>query len=61
MENVGTLNICLVSRIKNQIFERIDIFSKGGEFVFSTIFNMLPDMPLRNIVAMFGAIKGYNN
>jgi uroporphyrinogen decarboxylase len=41
------------------VTERLDIFSRGGGFVFNTIHNMLPDVPPENIVAMFEAIDEF--
>jgi len=61
IETVGTLNIGTPEQIRAQIFERLDIFNKGGGFVFNTVHNILPDVPPQNIVAMFDAIKEYNS
>jgi uroporphyrinogen decarboxylase len=42
------------------VLERLEIFSKGGGFVFNTVHNILPDVPPQNIVAMYDAIKEFN-
>lgn len=60
IETVGTLNIGTPSKIKEQVTERLEIFSKGGGFVFNTVHNILPDVPPQNIVAMFDAVKEFN-
>jgi uroporphyrinogen decarboxylase len=39
----------------------MEIFSKGGGFVFNTVHNILPDVPPRNIIAMFDAVKEFNS
>ena len=39
----------------------MEIFSKGGGFVFNTVHNILPDVPPQNIIAMFNAVKEFNN
>jgi uroporphyrinogen decarboxylase len=39
----------------------MEIFSKGGGFVFNTVHNILPDVPPENIVAMYDAVKEFNN
>jgi uroporphyrinogen decarboxylase len=61
IETVGTLNIGSPSQIRDQVLERLEIFSKGGGFVFNTVHNILPDVPPQNVVAMYDAIKEFNN
>lgn len=61
IETVGTLNTGTPQQIRDQVFERLEIFSKGGGFVFNTVHNILPDVPPENIVAMFNAVKEFNN
>jgi uroporphyrinogen decarboxylase len=39
----------------------MEIMSPGGGFVFNTVHNILPDVPPENIVAMFDAVKEFNN
>jgi len=60
IETVGTLNVGTPEQVRAQVLERINIFNKGGGFVFNTVHNILPDVPPENIVAMFDAIKEYN-
>lgn len=60
IETVGVLNNESVEAVKEQVLERLEIFSKGGGFVFNTVHNILPDVPPENIVAMFEAIKTYH-
>ena len=61
IETVGTLNTGSAERIRDQVLERLEIFSKGGGFVFNTVHNILPDVPPENIVAMFDAVKEFNS
>lgn len=61
IETVGTLNVGTPEQIREQVLERMEIFSKGGGFVFNTVHNILPDVPPQNIVAMYNAVKEYNN
>jgi uroporphyrinogen decarboxylase len=42
------------------VLERLEIFSEGGGFVFNTVHNILPDVPPENIIAMYDAIKEFN-
>jgi len=61
IETVGTLNVGTPEQIRKQVLERLEIFSPGGGFVFNTVHNILPDVPPENIVAMFDAVKQFNN
>jgi len=45
--------------VKAQVKERIDIFSKGGGYVFNTIHNIVGKTPVENLLAMFEAINEY--
>lgn len=60
IETVGTLNVGTPEQIRTQVLECMEIFSKGGGFVFNTVHNILPDVPPENIVAMYDAVKEYN-
>ena len=60
IETVGTLNTGTPEEIRDQVFERMEIFSRGGGYVFNTVHNILPDVPPQNIIAMFDAIKQFN-
>ena len=61
IENVGVLNNGTPQQVRDQVFERLEIFSEGGGFVFNTVHNILPDVPPENIVAMYDAINEFNN
>jgi uroporphyrinogen decarboxylase len=45
--------------IKDDVKRRIDIFGKGGGFVFNAIHNILADVPAENILAMLEAAHIY--
>jgi len=40
-----------------QVKERLDIFSKNGGYVFSPVHNIVPNIPIENILAMLEMIK----
>lgn len=61
IETVGTLNGTDREKIRSQVLERIEILGEGGGFVFNTVHNILPDVPPENIIAMYEAVKEYNN
>lgn len=46
--------------VKDHMKRNIEIFSKGGGFVFNTVHNILPDVPPGNIMAMFEAIREFD-
>jgi uroporphyrinogen decarboxylase len=60
IETVGTLNIDNHRQIRDQVFERLEICSKGGGFVFNTVHNILHNVPPENIVAMYDSVKEFN-
>ncbi len=61
IETVGTLNVGSPEQVREQVLERLEVFSEGGGFVFNTIHNILPDVPPQNIVAMFDAVSEFNS
>jgi uroporphyrinogen decarboxylase len=61
IETAGMLNVGTPEKIREQVLERMEIFSKGGGFVFNTVHNILPDVPPQNILAMFDAVKEFNS
>jgi uroporphyrinogen decarboxylase len=46
--------------VRRQVLERLEIFSRGGGYVFNSIHNILPDVPPRNVVALFEAVAEFN-
>ena len=60
IETAGMLNAGTQEKIRAQVLERMEVFSKGGGFVFNTVHNILPDVPPQNIVTMFDAVKEFN-
>ena len=45
--------------VKRQVKERLEIFSKGGGFVFNTIHNIVGKTPIENVMAMFEALEDF--
>jgi uroporphyrinogen-III decarboxylase len=43
----------------SQVRERLEIFSKGGGFVFNTIHNIVGKTPVENLLAMYEAVNKY--
>jgi uroporphyrinogen decarboxylase len=60
IETAGMLNEGSPERIREQVLERMEIFSNGGGYVFNTVHNILPDVPPQNVIAMYDAVKEFN-
>jgi len=44
-----------LAEVKEDVKRRVEVFSKGGGFVFNQIHNVLVDVPPENVIAMFEA------
>jgi uroporphyrinogen decarboxylase len=53
------LNHSSPQEVKDHIKKNLDIFAPGGGYVFNTVHNILPDVPPKNIEAMFEALDEY--
>ena len=54
------LNRATPAEVKKHVLQNLEIFSKGGGFVFTTVHNIMPDVPPENIVAMFESVNEFN-
>jgi uroporphyrinogen-III decarboxylase len=45
--------------VRAQVRERLDIFGRGGGFVFNTIHNVQPRTPIENVLAMYETMREY--
>jgi len=52
-----TLPFGTPDEVYRQVRERVDILAPGGGFVFNSIHNIQSNVPTRNILAMFRALK----
>jgi uroporphyrinogen decarboxylase len=59
IDTAGTLNGGSPAQIREQVLERLEIFSAGGGYVFNTVHNILPDVPPENIIAMYDAVSEF--
>lgn len=46
--------------VREQVLERLDIFSKDGGYIFNHIHNIQAGTPIENIAAMVDAVKEFN-
>lgn len=51
------LNQANPKEVKDHVRRNIEVFSKDGGFVFTTVHNIMPDVPAENIIAMFEAVR----
>lgn len=48
------------AQVRTQVLSRLEVFSKGGGYVFNAIHNVQGDVPVENIVAMLEAVHEFN-
>jgi hypothetical protein len=56
-----TLPFGTPEEVREQVKERMQIFGKGGGFVFNTIHNLQAGVPQENIVALYEAVREYRD
>jgi len=57
----SVLNLATPVEVKIHVTENLEAFAPGGGYVFNTVHNILSDVPPENIVAMFEAVKEFDN
>jgi uroporphyrinogen decarboxylase len=53
------LNNATPEKVKDHVKYNLEIFSKGGGYIFNTVHNIMPDVPPQNIIAMFEAVHEF--
>ncbi len=48
------------AEVRQQVWERLEILSKGGGYVFNPIHNVVGGTPVENLVAMYETVKEFN-
>jgi len=56
-----TLPLGTPDEVRNQVRKRIQIFGPGGGFVFNTIHNVQPLVPIENVLALYEAAKNFGH
>lgn len=54
-----TLPFGTPDEVRAEVKERIEIFGAGGGFVFNTVHNVQSRVPVKNLVALYEAIRDY--
>ena len=52
-----TLPFGTPEQVEKQVREHVRIFGKGGGFVFNTVHNVQPKIPIENVLAMYNTLK----
>lgn len=55
-----TLPFGTPGEVRREVLERLEVFSPGGGFVFNAIHNIQPRTPVPNVLAMFDALREFN-
>lgn len=56
-----TLPFGTPEQVRQQVKERLEILSRNGGYVFAPIHNVVAKTPAENLIAMYEAVKEYNN
>ena len=56
-----TLPFGTPDEVRRQVRERVEIFSRGGGFVFNTVHNVQARTPIENVLAMFETLKEFGS
>jgi Uroporphyrinogen decarboxylase (URO-D) len=55
-----TLAFGTPAEVRAQVFERCEVLGRDGGFVFNAVHNIQANVPLRNVVAMFDALREFS-
>jgi len=61
VETQSTLSFGTPEEVKEDIRKKIEMFKKGGGYVFAQIHNIQPQVPIDNILAMYKAFHKYSS
>lgn len=55
----GTLSFGTPKEVREEVHKHMRIFGRGGGYVFNTIHNVQPLIPVENLVAMYEAVRDF--
>ena len=61
VETQSTLSFGTPEEVEEDVRKKIEIFKKGGGYVFSQIHNIQPKVPINNILSMYKAFHKYSS
>ncbi|MEG0913947.1 MAG: uroporphyrinogen decarboxylase family protein [Oscillospiraceae bacterium] len=53
-----TLPFGTPDQVREEVAKRVEIFNKGGGFIFNTIHNVVSNVPVENLIAMYETVIG---
>lgn len=56
-----TLPFGTAEEVRQQVLEHLEIFSQNGGYVFNPIHNVVGGTPVENLIAMYQAVRDFNN
>jgi len=59
VDTQSTLPLGTPQQVRREVLERLEVFSKGGGYVFSSIHNIVAKVPAENIIAMYKAVREF--
>jgi uroporphyrinogen decarboxylase len=60
VDTQSILNRATPGEVKDHVRRNLEVFSEGGGYVFTTVHNIMPDVPPENILAMYEAVRSFN-
>ena len=54
-----TLPFGTADEVRQEVRERLRIFGEGGGFVFNTVHNVQPNIPVENVLAMYETVRDF--
>ncbi|HOX85537.1 MAG TPA: uroporphyrinogen decarboxylase family protein [bacterium] len=60
IDTQSTLPFGRPDEVRRQVLERCEILGRDGGFVFNAVHNIQANTPIKNIVAMFDAVREFN-
>ena len=61
VDTQGTLPFGRPEEVRRQVAERIRVLSPGGGFVFNTVHNVQPRIPVGNVLAMYESVREHRS
>jgi len=55
-----TLPFGTPEQVRNEVLERLALFSLGGGYIFNPVHNIVGTTSIENVIAMFNAVKEFN-
>ena len=60
VDTQGTLPFKSSDEVREEVWERIKALGPGGGFVFNTIHNVQPQVPIENVLALYETYREFS-